>query len=183
MRVWVGHAAWVSDADHERCPSCGFDGSVYDDRSLVDTIIGLGSRWRALLIEAAPELRVRPEPETWSAIEYAAHSRDITALHVFGVEQALTEDEPAYPAIEADALIETSASTYRDEDADVVVVQLDREARRLGASAADAGAANWSRGITIGDERSTVRRLLEHALHDSLHHLDDVNRGLQALRS
>ena len=136
-----------------------------------------------MLFEAAPELRVRPEPETWSAIEYAAHSRDITALHVFGVEQALTEDEPAYPAIEADALIETSAATYHDEDPDVVVVQLDREARRLGASAADAGAAGWSRGITIGDERSTVRRLLEHALHDSLHHLDDVNRGLQALRS
>ena len=136
-----------------------------------------------MLFEAGPELRVRPEPETWSAIEYAAHSRDITALHVFGVEQALTEDEPAYPAIEADTLIETSATTYHDEDAEVVVAQLDREARRLGESAADTGAANWSRGITIGDERSTVRRLLEHALHDSLHHLDDVNRGLKALQS
>ena len=83
----------MSDADHERCSACGFDGSVYDDRSLVDAIVGLGSRWRALLIEAAPELRVRPEPETWSALEYAAHSRDITALHVFGVEQPLTEDD------------------------------------------------------------------------------------------
>jgi DinB superfamily len=173
----------VSDADHERCSACGFDGSVYDDTSLVDSIIGLGSGWRALLIEAAPELRVRPEPETWSALEYAAHSRDITALHVFGVEQALTEDEPSYPAIEADTLIESSATTYHDEDPDAVVAQLDREARRLGASAADAGAARWSRGITIGDERSTVRRLLEHALHDSLHHLDDVKRGLKALRS
>ena len=173
----------MSDADHERCSACGFDGSDYDDASLVDSIVGLGSRWRALLIEAASELRVRPEPETWSAIEYAAHSRDITALHVFGVEQALTEDEPAYPAIEADTLIEASATAYHDEDPDGVVAQLDREARRLGASAADAGAARWSRGITIGDERSTVRRLLEHTLHDSLHHLDDVKRGLKALRS
>ena len=131
----------MSDADHERCSACGFDGSVYDDTSLVDSIVGLGSCWRGLLIEAAPELRVRPEPETWSAIEYAADSRDITALHVFGVEQALTEDEPAYPAIEADTLIETSATTYHDEDPDAVVAQLDREARRLGASAADVGAA------------------------------------------
>ena len=113
----------------------------------------------------------------------APHSRDITALHGFGVEQALTEDEPAYPAIEAEALIETSAAKYHDEDPDAVVAQLDREARRLGTSAADAGASEWSRGITIGDERTTVRRLLEHALHDSLHHLEDVERGLKALRS
>jgi hypothetical protein len=173
----------VRDADHERCSACGFDGSVYDDTALVDSIVGLGSRWRALLIDAGPELRLRPASETWSAIEYAAHSRDITALHVFGVEQALAEDEPAYPAIEGDALIEASAATYHDEDPDAVVAQLDREARRLAASAADAGAAKWSRGITIGDERSTVRRLLEHALHDSLHHLDDIKRGLAALRS
>ena len=95
----------------------------------------VGSRWCALLFEAVPELRVRPELETWSAIEYAAQSRDITALHVFGVEQALTEDEPVFPAIEADTLIQTSAATYHDEDPDAVVVELDREARRLGERA------------------------------------------------
>jgi hypothetical protein len=37
--------------------------------------------------------------------------------------------------------------------------------------------------LTIGDSRSDVRRLLEHALHDSLHHLADVERGLAALRA
>ena len=173
----------MSGGDHEHCAACGFDGALYDDASLVEAIVGLGSRWRAVLVEAGTELRVRPEPHVWSAIEYAAHSRDITALHVFGEEQALTEDEPVYPAIDADALIETSATTYGDEDPDAVVARLDREARHLGRAATDAGAAGWERGITIGDERSTVRRLLEHALHDSVHHLDDVARGLRRLRS
>jgi hypothetical protein len=173
----------VSDADHEQCAACGFDGSRYDDSALIEAIIGLGSQWRELLLAAADELRVRPEPRTWSAIEYAAHSRDITALHVFGVEQALTEDEPAFPAIEGDALIEASADRYRDEDPESVVAQLDREARRLGTVAAAAGADDWGRGVTIGEDRSTVRRLLEHALHDSLHHLDDVEHGLRVLRA
>jgi hypothetical protein len=181
MSYW--HPAGVSGGEHERCAACGFDGSIYDDVSLVETIVGLGPRWRALLTAAGPELRVRPAPGTWSAIEYAAHSRDVTALHAFGVEQALTVDEPVHPAIDADALIETVAAAYPDEDLEQVVTQLDREARRLGTAAADAGAADWRRGITIGDERSTVRRLLEHALHDSVHHLDDVERGLDALRS
>ena len=41
--------------------------------------------------------------------------------------------------------------------------------RCLAALADDAGPHVWSRGLTIGDSRSDVRRLLEHALHDSLH--------------
>jgi hypothetical protein len=129
------------------------------------------------------ELRVRPAPSTRSAIEYAAHSRDITALHVYGVGRALAENEVVFPAVEGDALFEASAVSYRDEDPDVVVDQLDREARRLGGLAAEASADAWGRGITIGEHRSTVRRMLEHALHDSLHHLDDVERGLHQLRS
>ena len=173
----------MGNGDHERCEACGFDGSGYDDTSLIEAIVALGPRWRALLIEAAAEVRVRPAPDTWSALEYAAHSRDIIALHVFGVEQALSRDEPKFPAIDADAMTEASAATYHDEDPAAVAVQLHREARRLAASATDAGASNWNRGITLGEERRTVRWLLEHALHDSVHHLGDVERGLHTIRS
>jgi hypothetical protein len=177
-----GQCGHVTVGEHERCVACGFNGSSYDDRSLLDAIGDLGDRWRELLARAGPELRIRPQPGTWSAIEYAAHSRDITAIHVFGVEQALSGDEPVYPAIEADSLIETAARGYGDEDPVVVAGQLDDEATRLARLAEDAGSEAWDRGITIGGERTTVRRLLEHALHDSLHHLDDVRRGLADLR-
>ncbi len=171
------------DGEHEHCDACGFDGSAYGDVSLLAAIAELGPRWRTLLDDAGPQLRVRPEPATWSAIEYAAHSRDITAIHVFGVERALAEDEPVFPAIDSEALIEGAAAGYHDEDSKPVVDELDLEARRLRDLAAAAGAPAWERGITVGADRSTVRRLLEHALHDSLHHLDDVERGLRRLRA
>jgi hypothetical protein len=167
--------------DHEYCPACGFDGSTFDDTALLAAINALGPRWRTLLAGAGPALRVRPAPDVWSALEYAGHSRDITALHVFGVEQALTENEPVFPAIDGDALIASAGSSYADEDPRAVVDRLDLEARRLARLAADAP-DEWERGLTIGDDRSTVRRLLEHALHDSMHHLDDVHRGLQDLQ-
>ena len=61
--------------------------------------------------------------------------------------------------------------------------ELDAEADRLARPADDAGSQAWSRGLTVGDSRMDVRRLLEHALHDSLHHLDDVERGLVVLRA
>jgi hypothetical protein len=173
----------VADGEHEQCAACGFDGSSYSDSALLAGIGDLGPLWRTLLTEAGPELRIRPRAGTWSAIEYAAHSRDITAIHVFGVQQALTEDEPTYPAIDGDALIETAAAGYHDEDLKEVVDQLDVVARHLRDLASEAGPGRWDRGITIGDARSTVRRLLEHALHDSLHHVDDVQRGLLQLRS
>ncbi len=168
--------------DHERCTACGFDGSRYSDEALPAAVRDLGPTWKALLAESGTDLRTRPAPGVWSAIEYAAHSRDVTALHVFGVQQALAEDEPAYPPIDGDELIEVAAATYEAADPDRVGAELEVQASALADTAAEAGPAAWSRGLTIGGERSDVRRLLEHALHDSLHHVDDVQRGLLAIR-
>jgi hypothetical protein len=168
--------------DHERCDACGFDGGRYDDASLTGALRNLGPRWRALLGDAGSELRQRPDPDVWSAIEYGAHSRDITALHEFGVEQALTLDEPSFPEIQDD-LVSSAAVDYGEADPDQVANALEEHATRLAQLAEDAGPGAWSRGLTIGGNRSDVRRLLEHALHDSLHHVGDVERGLTQLRT
>ena len=165
----------------ERCDECGFDGSRFDGPALVAELRALGPSWRTLIESAGPGLRVRPAPKVWSAIEYAAHSRDITALHAFGVEEALTKDEPHYPAIEAD-LVESAADGYVDEQPAPVVDELEKQAERLATLADESGAAAWTRGLTLGAERIDVRRLLEHALHDSTHHLRDVERGLAQMR-
>jgi len=167
--------------EHEQCAACGFDGGRYDDASLLHALRRLGPRWRSLLSDAGSELRTRPAPEVWSALEYAAHSRDITALHEFGVEQALTLAEPSFPSIDDD-LVDSAAVNYNGEDPDAVVDALGEHSMRLAQLADDAGPEAWSRGLTIGADRSEVRRMLEHALHDSLHHVDDVERGLARLR-
>jgi len=166
---------------HERCDQCGFDGARYDATALVAAMRGLGPQWQALLAEAGAELRTRPEPGVWSALEYAAHSRDITALHAFGVELAIEEDEPVVPAIDSDTLIAQAAADYAAEDPDEVAAALAREATRLADAAESAGPEAWSRAIVIGDDRNPIRAMLEHALHDSLHHVDDVERGLGSL--
>jgi DinB family protein len=170
-----------SRMEHERCAECGFDGAAYDDDALIEALRALGPQWRALLDSAGNELRARPAPEVWSALEYAAHSRDITALHVFGVEQALTGTEPVFPAFD-EGVADEAARSYNNEDPQLVLAAVDEQARRLAALAADAGPDVWTRGLTIGAERSDIRRLLEHALHDSTHHLRDVEIGLERLR-
>jgi hypothetical protein len=47
------------------------------------------------------------------------------ALHCFGVEEALTGDEPVYPPIAADDLINAAASSYVYDDPESVVDALD----------------------------------------------------------
>ena len=167
---------------HETCDACGFDGARYGPDLLLAEIRALGPRWRTALAGAGDRLRTRPAPEVWSPIEYAAHSRDITALHVYGVEQALTVDEPAVPPIAADDLIQSAAATYARADAAAVGDELDAHALRLADLADRAGPAAWGRGLRVGDDRSDVRQLLEHGLHDSVHHLADVARGLASTR-
>lgn len=56
-------------------------------------------------------------------------------------------------------------------------------AMRMAGMAEQAGPDTWTRGLTIGETRNDVRRMLEYALHDSVHHLDDVERGLAQLRA
>jgi hypothetical protein len=102
-------------------------------------------------------------------------------LHVFGVEQARERDEPTFPEVDED-LAETVSTTYGTADPVVVGAELEHEAERLAEVAEGAWPDRWTRGITIGSTRSDIRRLLEHALHDSVHHLDDVERGLATLR-
>jgi hypothetical protein len=98
------------------------------------------------------------------------------------VEQALTDDEPVFPEI-SDDLVDSAATTYADSVPQDVVVELATRGSELGHVAGSAGIDTWSRGLTIGEFRSNVRQLVEHALHDSLHHLGDVERGLAKIRS
>ena len=168
--------------DHDHCDACGFDGATYEDATLLASLRSLGSEWRVLLESAGPELRLRPAPEVWSAIEYAEHTRDIVALHVYGVTEALTGNEPVLPPVEP-GLADAAATAYGDADAGVVADEIEEQASLLATLSDDAGPAAWSQGITLGEERADVRRLLEHALHDALHHLDDVERGLSQLRA
>ena len=167
---------------HEHCDACGFEGGSFDDNSLLKSLRDQGDLWRSMLEAAGPELRVRPEPRVWSSIEYAAHTRDILALHVYGVGQALVVDEPVFPDISGD-LVDSAASTYAESIPEEVAVELATNGTQLADVAERAGIDSWGRGLTIGESRSNVRQLLEHALHDSLHHLGDVERGLAEIRT
>ena len=79
--------------------------------------------------------------------------------------------------------MQSASANYAAQDPGVVGAELETQTGRLAELAEESGPTSWSRGITIGQSRSDVRLLLEHALHDSHHHLVDMENGLSILRS
>lgn len=157
-----------------------------------DSIVALRTfprRWRAALALLDEEddavLRRRPAPEVWSALEYAAHTRDTVAANGWVMSKALTEDHPVIDWPDDDVLRTrtpseaASASTALDE--------LGANLERVATSAERTDPGDWRRPATIrepGTDGEEVDALwfLHHTVHEASHHLRDVHRVLQQVR-
>jgi hypothetical protein len=169
-----------------QCSECGYsDDSVTPEDAMAE-LRRFGKRYRAPLTrflagEDGDELlRTRPAPGVWSALEYAAHVRDVFAWYDRWVRQTLVEDRPVLEGIGRDeAAVEYR---YNEQDPAAVVDELATNAERLAATFESVPPDGWDRvGIRRGDERS-VRRFAERAVHEGNHHLLDIGRGLRTVR-
>ncbi|HUP85113.1 MAG TPA: DinB family protein [Acidimicrobiales bacterium] len=173
-----------------RCDECGFDGEAMSNDDLVAACHGFARRYRAPLTRFLPNedgpavLRRRPAPEVWSALEYAAHTRDVLAFYRERVSRVLTEDRPTLHSVGFASREEEATSN--DEDPAAVADGVTDEATQLATSLERLDAEQWQRvGLASdgsGAER-TVRVLAERAVHDASHHLLDIGRSLRAARS
>ena len=58
---------------HEICDECGFQGDTLDLSATIAQIRTLPDRWSQVMSQDEEQLRARPEPDTWCAVEYAQH--------------------------------------------------------------------------------------------------------------
>ncbi len=176
----------MSEATPDDCDQCGF---AYAGLAAVDApaaIRAFARRYRAPLTRFLPGedgdalVRRRPAPETWSALEYAAHVRDVFANYDRWVRQTLAEHRPVLEGPGPDEL--AAAGNYNDADPVAVADALAANAERLAATFESVPDDGWDRvGIRRDEERSvlfTARR----AVHEGNHHLLDIGRGMRAVR-
>jgi hypothetical protein len=167
----------------ERCAQCGFDGAVLSAAEVLAQLRTLGHHWSTLVAGVDDDtLHRRPAPGVWSAAEYAKHSADVTALHRYAADQVVTVDRPEFPVI-GDDVVQRTIDEAPPIDLAAELARLSEESVALAAIGETAGEGAWSRTATIGDNEIDLRFLLEHCLHDAVHHLDDVERGLRELRA
>lgn len=170
-----------------RCSGCGFDA---DTVSVSDAIVAMRSfprRWRAALAlpDGEPDevVRRQPQPDVWSALSYAAHVRDIFAMHGWALNRTLTEDHPVFEW--PDGVTEESvASGYDTLDLQTVLDELAANAERVAARAERADAGDWRRPATLpGPEEVDALWFVHHCVHEGSHHLKDAVRVLAEVRA
>ena len=83
---------WVLE---RACPDCGFDATRVRAADLTGLIEENSAGWRAAL--TMPGVRIRPEADVWSALEYACHVRDVHRLFDERVHLMLDQDDPLLP--------------------------------------------------------------------------------------
>lgn len=120
------------------CDECGFNYSTGDLQGTVTTLIRQSAECSMALTKAAagkdPDaVRVRPEPDVWSAIEYACHVRDVLETQTFRIAQCLAEDRPVYAPMDRTGRVKQAK--YEDQDPMEVAAALMRLAREFGAAA------------------------------------------------
>jgi hypothetical protein len=162
------------------CPDCGLDTSAVARADLGPSLLAEARSWEDDLADLAGDeaaLRRRPDPVTWSALEYACHVADVLRVFAERVQRCRTEDEPDLGWWDHEA----TAVDDRYNERPVPEVRA-----RIADGAVDLALAlprlddpaSWQRaGTRRGTERFTIDAIARFALHESAHHRLDARRS------
>jgi len=134
------------------CPHCRFDWASPIE-SLQSSLSSAGQRFSSVVSKASDEeLRARPAPKVWSALEYMAHTRDGVGWYTDRINRTLAEESPSGLATACEALANL-LSNLSPED--------------------------WKRqALGSGGDRRDVLLLARRASHETEHHCLDAANSL-----
>ena len=165
MKNW----SWVLE---RLCPECGLNTRTIAREEIPAVLRANAADWqRALTAVADPA--ARPQPGTWSPVEYACHVRDLLVLCDSRLDLMLTQDDPVFANWDQDEAVVTGRYGERPPD---------RIAAGLAAAAATAAGRldqidtdQWQRTGRRGDGANyTVETFARNLVHEAVHHLYDV---------
>ena len=155
----------------QACPDCGFDAPAFDPARTGAVVRWMGARWSDVL--ARPDVAVRPDPATWSALEYACHVRDVFRIFDGRLDRMLTEVDPLFQNWDQNAT--AIEERYNEQDPGTVAAELVAAADAIAARFDTVQGDAWERvGRRSDDKNFTVDTFARYFLHDPLHHLHDV---------
>jgi DinB superfamily len=170
----------VSDV-FDRCNTCGF---VYDlgaPISVGPQIVSKAAQISGIVAAESSTVIRRPDPDTWSILEYGCHVRDVLLVQRERVLLALRVDEPTVVAMGRDERV--AADGYNDQRPGDVARQIGDAALMFTGVLARLNEQSWQRTMIYGYPQRASRSLAwvaVHTLHEVVHHLGDVQRQRQA---
>lgn len=153
------------------CPECGLDTSSFDREDVATLLRENAVAWQEVLTRE--DVRRRPDENTWSALEYACHVRDVFRIFAARLELMLTTQDPDFPNWDQD---ETAVEErYNEQDPQRVAAELAEAAATLAAGFDAVSGEVWSRtGNRSDGAHFTVETFARYFIHDPVHHLHDV---------
>ncbi len=159
----------------DRCARCGFEYDLADAPSAGPAIVTGVSRFAALLRGARTDLRCRPQPGTWSPLEYGCHLRDVLLVQRERVLAARRADGPSFEPMGRDERVDHDG--YGEQDPEAVARQMTDAATLFANVLSRLDGADWERTVHYNFparlERS-LRWVAVHTVHEVRHHLSDV---------
>lgn len=165
------------------CQECGFTYEDLGTRDVPVTLRDWAHRYAEPLRRAdrAARLRSRPAPGVWSPLEYACHVRDVLRVQRDRLHLAQRVDVPTFaPMGREQRVVE---DRYDEQDAEVVLHELAGAADVLAEDLSTLDAAGWERtGIYNYPEPTerTMAWLARHTVHELVHHLRDIEQGVES---
>jgi hypothetical protein len=154
-----------------RCPDCGFDPAIVAKGDIAATVLAATPRWQVAL--ARNDVRERPNPSTWSVLEYGCHIRDVHIMFGARATLMLTDDNPEFANWDQDQT--ALEKRYWTADPGQVAQELESAAQQAAAAFTGLSDAQWSRrGRRSNGSVFTTETLGIYYLHDIAHHLYDV---------
>jgi hypothetical protein len=154
-----------------RCADCGLEPAMLARSDIAPALRRNAAEWPLVL--RRPDVRERPYPDVWSALEYACHVRDVFVLFDQRLRLMRTEDDPLFANWDQDAT--ALERRYREQDPNVVSGELSAAAQVLADHFDDVGPGEWMRpGRRSDGARFTIESFGRYLVHDPVHHLYDV---------
>jgi S-DNA-T family DNA segregation ATPase FtsK/SpoIIIE len=162
------------------CAECGYDAESLTRGEIVLAVASMAGQHRELLSTVRASLLTgHPRPESWSALEYGCHVRDMLRIQRERILLAQREETPAFVPLRRDE--RAVRENYNGQDPVVVASQIADAAAGLTGTLAGLDDTGWRRtGIYSypAPEVRTVEWIGRRTAHELAHHLFDNRRLL-----
>lgn len=159
------------------CPDCGFDAAQVRVDALPEQIREAGARFVAALDR--PDAAQRPDPQTWSVIEYGQHVADVCEVMTQRLELILSDGGPDRGPVQFanwDQDATALQKEYWKASASVTAVLVRERSEAAAEAWARPSGDEWSwTALRSNGSEFTAESLGQYFLHDLHHHLKDVN--------
>jgi hypothetical protein len=163
----------------ETCEVCGFAWEAVSREDVGSRIAAGTSRIAAMLASDVERSAVRPTAGRWSAMEYAAHVRDVLTMLRDRVVVGIVEDDPAFKPMYRDERVDLGL--YAADTVDALTVELATATGMFTRLFEAIEPELLGRPVQYGfpsPARRTVLWMGQQAVHEVEHHGDDIAENL-----